>query len=74
MTSCKTTLPEEGIVETAHQWRNRSMKSASTTYTRPMHPEVKQDSSGNCPKCGMKVVPAAEKSRHRSKDRCFRGT
>ena len=25
-------------------------------YTCPMHPEVVQDSPGNCPKCGMKLV------------------
>ncbi len=26
-------------------------------YTCPMHPEIKQDKPGNCPKCGMKLVP-----------------
>lgn len=27
-------------------------------YTCPMHPEVRQDKAGNCPKCGgMKLVP-----------------
>ncbi len=25
-------------------------------YTCPMHPEVKMDKPGNCPKCGMKLV------------------
>ena len=25
-------------------------------YTCPMHPEVKSDKPGNCPKCGMKLV------------------
>ena len=28
-----------------------------TTYTCPMHPEVKQDHPGDCPKCGMTLVP-----------------
>ena len=29
-----------------------------TTYTCPMHPEIKQNEPGNCPKCGgMKLVP-----------------
>ncbi len=28
-----------------------------TTYTCPMHPEVKQDHPGSCPKCGMDLVP-----------------
>jgi len=26
-------------------------------YTCPMHPEVRQDRPGTCPKCGMKLVP-----------------
>jgi Cu2+-exporting ATPase len=26
-------------------------------YTCPMHPEVKQDTPGTCPKCGMNLVP-----------------
>ncbi|MFZ1678730.1 MAG: copper-translocating P-type ATPase, partial [Saprospiraceae bacterium] len=29
------------------------------TYTCPMHPEIIQDKSGNCPKCGMNLVPVA---------------
>ena len=28
-----------------------------TVYTCPMHPEVKSDRPGDCPKCGMKLVP-----------------
>lgn len=28
-----------------------------TSYTCPMHPEVKQDHPGSCPKCGMDLVP-----------------
>ena len=27
--------------------------SAGTIYTCPMHPEIRQDHPGNCPKCGM---------------------
>ena len=30
-------------------------------YTCPMHPEVITDHPGNCPKCGMKLVPLKEK-------------
>ncbi len=30
-------------------------------YTCPMHPEVVMDHPGNCPKCGMKLVPREEK-------------
>lgn len=28
-----------------------------TTYTCPMHPEIHESKPGNCPKCGMKLVP-----------------
>ncbi len=29
----------------------------SQQYTCPMHPEIIQDKPGNCPKCGMNLVP-----------------
>src|SRR5450830_695155 len=29
----------------------------ATIYTCPMHPEVRQDHPGNCPKCGMTLEP-----------------
>jgi len=29
-------------------------------YTCPMHPDVRQDKPGNCPKCGMKLVPTTK--------------
>ena len=32
-------------------------------YTCVMHPEVVMDHPGNCPKCGMKLVPMSEKKR-----------
>jgi len=28
-----------------------------TIYTCPMHPEIRQDGPGNCPKCGMALEP-----------------
>src|SRR5213595_2509580 len=31
-------------------------------YTCVMHPEVVMDHPGNCPKCGMKLVPLKEES------------
>ena len=31
---------------------------AGTIYTCPMHPEVRQDHPGSCPKCGMALEPA----------------
>ena len=32
--------------------------AAGTVYTCPMHPEIRQDHPGNCPKCGMTLEPA----------------
>ena len=29
----------------------------ATSYTCPMHPEIRQDHPGNCPKCGMTLEP-----------------
>lgn len=31
--------------------------TTGTMYTCPMHPEVRQDHPGNCPKCGMTLEP-----------------
>jgi Cu2+-exporting ATPase len=31
-------------------------------YTCPMHPEIVQDGPGNCPKCGMNLVPVMAKT------------
>jgi hypothetical protein len=31
--------------------------TSTQKYTCPMHPEVVMDHPGNCPKCGMKLVP-----------------
>ncbi|MBV2156907.1 heavy metal-binding domain-containing protein, partial [Achromobacter denitrificans] len=30
---------------------------AGTIYTCPMHPEIRQDHPGSCPKCGMTLEP-----------------
>ena len=34
----------------------------SINYTCPMHPEVVSQQAGNCPKCGMKLVPKEGKT------------
>ena len=37
-------------------------------YVCPMHPEVQQDGPGDCPKCGMHLVPKAEADAHAGHD------
>ena len=34
-----------------------SPAASGTAYTCPMHPEIRQDHPGNCPKCGMTLEP-----------------
>nr|ADN85630.1 CopF [Achromobacter sp. AO22] len=34
-----------------------SPTAPGTIYTRPMHPEIRQDHPGTCPKCGMTLEP-----------------
>ena len=36
--------------------------STSIVYTCPMHPEVRQNHPGRCPKCNMRLVPEGEVS------------
>ena len=34
-----------------------AMAATGTIYTCPMHPEIRQDHPGSCPKCGMTLEP-----------------
>ena len=45
-----------------------------TTYVCPMHPEVRQDSPGDCPKCGMHLAPEGEVEAHSGHDHHTRQT
>lgn len=37
--------------------KDQSMAKEPTVYTCPMHPEVRQNKPGSCPKCGMTLEP-----------------
>ena len=44
--------------DAGHRLRTESAPTpAKTVYTCPMHPEVRQDKPGSCPKCGMALEP-----------------
>ncbi|MER1941877.1 copper-translocating P-type ATPase [Castellaniella sp. FW104-16D08] len=47
-------------------------KQDAVQYTCPMHPEVISDQPGDCPKCGMHLVPveSGEPQAHSSHDNC----
>ena len=34
-----------------------SSATSSNRYTCSMHPEIVHDAPGNCPKCGMTLIP-----------------
>src|SRR6266568_5650096 len=38
--------------------------AGATMYMCPMHPEVRQEGPGECPKCGMKLVPEKRAQRN----------
>src|SRR6266513_622836 len=40
-------------------------ESTGQKYTCPMHPEVVMDAPGQCPKCGMTLVPMKTEKRKR---------
>ncbi len=46
VTGCNKSAPSAGGVQLQQ-------------YTCQMHPEVVKDAPGNCPKCGMTLVPVA---------------
>ena len=41
----------------AHAQGHSREALAGSIYTCPMHPEIRQDRPGNCPKCGMALEP-----------------
>lgn len=42
-----------------HLKKLEAAPKSGTVYTCPMHPEVRSERQGTCPKCGMTLVPAA---------------
>jgi P-type Cu+ transporter len=68
---CQMNLVLEGQASHAHHHHEHSAEEqlaaafatapthapAGSIYTCPMHPEVRQDHPGNCPKCGMALEP-----------------
>ena len=51
-----------------------SHDAETTTYVCPMHPEVRQDHPGDCPKCGMHLVPEGQEAHHGGHDHHAHGS
>jgi hypothetical protein len=63
-----------GIAQESHhehqiEQEQEQQHEKSQKYTCVMHPEVISDHPGNCPKCGMKLVPVGEGKRPTPRDR-----
>ena len=52
----KNTVANPAQADT-HDHDEMASPKGQATYTCSMHPEVKSDKPGNCPKCGMKLIP-----------------
>ena len=51
-----------------------SHDAETTTYVCPMHPEVRQDHPGDCPKCGMHLVPEGQEAHYGGHDHHAHGS
>jgi len=51
---------ERNTAEQPEAQQTGTEEAEQQTYTCPMHPEVRQNQPGNCPKCGMALIPAEE--------------
>src|ERR1700733_4822002 len=51
--SADTAVSEAAVEHVGRSTAKVDSSAAKPIYTCPMHPEVRQDHPGNCPKCGM---------------------
>jgi len=54
---CKAKFEAEPMKYSAGAAAPAAPAPAGTIYTCPMHPEIRSDRPGNCPKCGMALEP-----------------
>lgn len=51
-----------------HEQDLDSQNNADTEYTCSMHPQVRQDDPGDCPICGMDLIPVSDGDDHQEDD------
>jgi hypothetical protein len=56
-------VAQEAVHRTASEQQQEKEQAGRKKYTCPMHPEVVMDHPGQCPKCGMTLVPLKEKKK-----------
>ncbi len=56
------------IQHDAHQEEQKQL------YTCPMHPQIVQDTPGECPICGMKLVPIKKEEKRKEKKTMYRSS
>lgn len=52
---------------------SNNQNAVGTVYTCPMHPEIRSDKPGSCPKCGMFLVPEELKGAQADDTGCCKG-
>ncbi|MFN0293537.1 multicopper oxidase domain-containing protein [Pedobacter helvus] len=57
-----TKVSDMGDMKMPMQKQTDKEPSKAVSYTCPMHPEIHASKPGNCPKCGMKLVPEKAKA------------
>lgn len=60
-------LSEQPAAALDHEHGHPHQHGAASTYICPMHPEVQQAGPGECPKCGMRLVPKPSSSSSEAK-------
>ena len=52
---------QQAAQETVEASTSDTTGAEQQIYTCPMHPEIRQTQPGNCPKCGMQLLPVEER-------------
>lgn len=57
-----------GSSDDHHNDHEHTEQAGSVEYTCSMHPQVRQDEPGDCPICGMVLIPASDEDDHQDDD------